>query len=249
MRLKSLALGALSVGLIYFGSVAAQAQDRAAGTNDSDVRRGDKPKKENRPPKNQTKTDSDITTVLIFPPDTPSPAGMADQLTDTVTRVIQRRLDATKKYHCLIFRRSMPSVRRALIEGTITNLDTDKPFNPAKVKRISQLTGYPVVFTTDINGYSYDADKHQVTVSISLGLIDYTGSKPLVRSAGEQMVSSDKESKSAKELTLALDVSRDLTEKLMTELFKPKPMTKPAPDVETPDKDAAPDKDKSDTTK
>ena len=237
-----IALSGAGLGLLLLSAaqVPAAAQDQAPGHNDKNVRKSDSEvKKGPRPNKNSKKDGPTIETVLVFPPDTPSPAGgVADQLTDTVTRVIQRRLDASKRYHSIYFTRAVPVVRRAINDGTLTPADTDRPFNSLKAKKVSQLSGYANVFMTDINGYSYDADKHQVTLSISLSLIDYSGSKPVVRSAGEQMVSSDKEPKTATEINIALDVARDLTEKLMTELFKPK-TTAPA---------AAGDADKTDKT-
>ena len=237
------------MGWLLGGAVPAAAQDRPAGNNDNNVRRSETPKKESRPNKDQKKDGPMVQTVLIFPPDTPSPAGIADQLTDTVTRVVQRRLDFSKKYHSVYFLRSMPTVRRAINDGAVTAIDTDRPFNPLKAKKLSQLTGYNTVFMTDINGYSFDADKHQATLSLTLTLIDYSGSKPITRSAGEEMVSSDKEPKSATEITVAMDVARDLTEKLMTELFKPKPAASVTPDAAdktdapaNPAPPAAPDK-------
>ena len=254
-KLKIALSGACFGAVALLGcAVPTAAQDRPAGNNDNNVRKRETPKKESRPNKDQKKDGPMVQTVLVFPPDTPSPAGIADQLTDTVTRVVQRRLDASKKNHSVYFLRSLPTVRRAVSDGAITTLDTDSPFNLVKVKRLSQLTGYATVFTTDINGYSFDADKHQATLSITLSLIDYSGSKPITRSAGEQMVSSDKEAKSATEITVAMDVARDLTEKLMTELFKPKPVTPVTPDAadktDAPDKTAAPaTPDKTEPTK
>ena len=242
---SKIALSGACFGLmaLFAAQVPATAQDQAPGHNDNDVRKTEvEVKKGPRPNKNTKKDGPNIETVLLFPPDTPSPAGMADQLTDTVTRVEQRRLNASKRYQSVYFTRAVPVIRRAVNDGTLTPADTDRPFNPLKAKKISQLSGYANIFMTDINGYSYDADKHQVTLSISLSLIDYSGSKPVVRSAGEQMVSSDKEPKSATEITIALDVARDLTEKLMTELFKPKTTAPAAPS------DAADKTDKTDKT-
>ncbi len=256
-RKLKIALSSAGLGLFWaIGAAPVTAQDVSAGHNDHDVRKPEKPKKESRPNKDQNRDNGTIQTVLVFPPDTPSPPGIADQLTDTVTRVIQRRLSASNKYHSVYFTGGSASVRRAVSDGRLTAADTDRPFNPLKAKKISALTGYANVFMTDINGYSFDADKHQVTLSISLSLIDYSGSKPVVRSAGEQMESSAKASKNGTELTIAMDVARDLTEKLMTELFKPKPVTAtPAATDDAGDKDkaAAPEKtdktDKSDPTK
>ena len=231
------------LGLIGRGMLpAATAQD--SGTMQTpDAPAPDKTKKPQKPkkqspsakPAKEKKSNKpvEVRRVLMFPPDLPSPAGISDQLTDDILRVVQRRLEATGNYYATPFLRSLPTVKRAVNEGTLTAGDTDRPFNIVKIKRLAQIGGYSMVFWPSVTSYAYDADKHQVTLGLSLSLYDYAGEKPIVRTAAEDLTVTGDASKT--EVALALNTARDLTEKLMTELFKPRPITKEGDAPKAPD--------------
>jgi hypothetical protein len=167
-------------------------------------------------------------TILVFPPDTKG--GASDQLTDVITNTEQGRIGLTTNYQSLFFIRSIPSVRRALSEASLTTADISHPFDSdAKLKRVSQNAGYDMVLVTSIDDYTYDAAKNQVNMTISARLIDFSGDKPIVRAAAESGKSPDGTS-NIPEVKLALGVARSIADRLMTQLLTPGKRTPtPAP--------------------
>jgi hypothetical protein len=159
--------------------------------------------------------------VLVFPTDTKG--GTSDQIVDMITDVVQGRLAASDRYHSVYFLSSLPTIRRALTEATLSQTDVKNPFdNDTKVKKVARIAGYDMALVTSIDDYQYDAAKNQVSMVMSARLVDVAGGNP--RAAAESGTSSLPAPKSATELTLAEKVSRDLTEKLMTALLgTPKP--------------------------
>ncbi len=155
--------------------------------------------------------------ILVFPTDTKG--GASDQLADIITETVQGRIAAGGRYQTVYFLRSIPTVTRALNEATLTVNEVSHPFDDdIKLRKLMPYSGYDLALTTSVDSYSYDSAKNQVTLLISARLIDFRGEKPVVRAAAENG-SSPENGGNAKELTLANQVGKSITEKLMTSLL------------------------------
>lgn len=164
--------------------------------------------------------------ILVFPTDTKG--GVSDQLSDIISDTIQARISASGRFQSVYFLRSIPTIARALNEATLTANEVSHPFDDdAKLRKLMPNTGFDMALTTSVDSYTYDSAKNQVTLLISARLIDFRGEKPVVRAAAENG-SSPANGGNAKELTLASDVAKNITEKLMTSLLAPSPAA-PAP--------------------
>lgn len=162
--------------------------------------------------------------VLVFPTDTKG--GVGDQVADDIASVIQSRLSLAKIYEPIAFLPSIPTVKLAVAEQTLTQADIKKPFDSdAKLKKLSGVTSYDMVFVSSIDDYQYDSAKNQVSVVMSARLIDYSGAKAVVRSAA-QSATSPENGGNTPELKIATELLRTLTDKLMTAIITPKPPTK-----------------------
>jgi hypothetical protein len=162
--------------------------------------------------------------VLVFPTDTKG--GVSDQVGDDVVSVEKSRLSLSKMYSPIEFLASIPTVKLAISEQTLTQNDVKKPFDSdAKLKKLSGVTGYDLLLVSSIDDYEYDAAKNQVSVVMSARLIDYSGAKAVVRSAA-QSATSPAGAGNTPELKIATDVVRSLMDKLMTAILTPKPTTK-----------------------
>lgn len=158
--------------------------------------------------------------VLVFPPDTKG--GVSDQLTDIVSDVEQARLALSNDYRSAYFTIALPTIRRALLESSLSTGDTSAPFDDlTKAKKLAQIAGYDMVLVTSIDDYQYDAAKKKISLVMSARLIDLSKDKPVIRSAGESAASADNAAKSEKDIAPALQVARDLTEKIMSDILKP----------------------------
>lgn len=173
--------------------------------------------------------------VLVFPPDVANTETSDDgfnpeQLTDIVVDVIQSRLKSVGGYRTVYYSRGLPTIRRAVIEGTITTAEADRPFAPdEKVRRLAQLTGHDLVLVSSIDDYQYDPEKNQVTLVMSARLIDFAPEKKAIRAVGESMTGPEAP-KGKKQLEVALEAARTLTEKMINELLRPaKPASEQKP--------------------
>ncbi len=175
--------------------------------------------------------------AVIFPVDTsagadaaaPAAAGSSakDQLGDILTDVAQSRLTASGRFHSVLFRRSLPTVRRALNENSLSAAEVDKPTGTdLRVRKLTTLAGYDLALVMSIDSYEYDTDKNQVSIVMSARLIDLAG-KP--RGAGINGTSPAKAPEGAKEIDLASKLARDLAEQMMTSLLAPPKTAAPVP--------------------
>ncbi len=162
--------------------------------------------------------------VLVFPTDTKG--GVSNQVADDVVSVEKSRLSLSKTYSPIEFLPSIPTVKLALTEQTLTLAEVKKPFDSdAKLKKLAGVTGYDLVLVSSIDDYEYDATKNQVSVVMSARLIDYSGAKSVVRSAA-QSATSPAAAGNTPELKIATELVRGLMDKLMTSIITPKPTTK-----------------------
>lgn len=204
LNIKSLTRRALAIGAVLLGITAlnstASAQDK----------------------KGSAAQPAELKQVLVFQPDTKG--GTSDQISDDILQVIKDRLAATKKYEPVRFLSSLPTVRLAVVQGTLLPADVRKPFdNDAKLKKLSGVTGLSYVIVASVDDYNYDSAKNQVDLVLSVRMIDYTGAKAVVRSAAQS--ASSPAGGNTPELKLASDAAKSLTDKLMTSVLTPRPPT------------------------
>ncbi len=175
--------------------------------------------------------------IFQFPTDSPE-GSKANTLTDIVERGIARRLSNNDEYAVAMFFPAMPLIRRALINHEIDRKDVDKPYDKTeKAKKLATLAGYTLVVLSSINDYQYNADKKQVTLDISIRIVDFSGEKPVViKFVAETATSPADTGKDKTEDKIAIDFARDLVEKLIKDVLKPKAVT-PTP---TPANDKKP---------
>jgi len=173
------------------------------------------------------KTMTPTRVIVVFPTD--AKGGVSDQVSDIITETIQGRVAASGRYQTVYFLRSIPTVARALNEATLTPNEVSHPFDDdTKLKKLMPYTGFDMALTTSIDSYTYDAAKNQVTMLISARLIDFRGEKPVVRAAAENDKSSENAG-NAREIVLASQVAKSITEKLMNTLLgQAAPMMAPA---------------------
>lgn len=159
-------------------------------------------------------------TILVFPPDTKG--GLSDQLTDTILAVEESRLQVSGEYRPLVYRKSIATVRRALQEQALTQADVNPPFDEdSKLKRVTPVTGYDLALVTSLSDYSYDAQKQQASLVMTARLIDYAGKTPVVRSGAVSATTAEKALKDANDVAPVIQLARQLTEQLMTQVLKP----------------------------
>ena len=175
--MRSLTLSVLSLSLV--GGAIAHTRAQSSTQSQPQILKDEKPTAKNdkkkpakkpetkKPPMNgkTTMPAEAVKTVLIFPADT-TLDGTAPTLADIITEVQQAKLQASGKFSTVRYRRSMPSIRRGVADGSLGTPDVDKPYDvsDAKVKRLAGLAGYPVTLVTTINDYQYDAAKNQVSL-------------------------------------------------------------------------------------
>lgn len=197
------------------------------------AKKGKSAHKDNGKRGRQSMVQVDKPVVLVFPPDTKG--GPSDQLVDVILDVEKGRLIGTQKYGALTFNANLSSVRRALNEQSIASTDTTPPFDSlSKSQKLASLTGYKYVLTTSLDDYQYDADKQQITVIMTVKLVDFTGTSPRIVSIGDSASSAPKAARDANDIGPALDVTRSLTEKLMTQVLSPTRAAAPAAPAGTP---------------
>jgi hypothetical protein len=170
-------------------------------------------------------TPHELKNILVFTTDTKG--GVSDQVADDIVAVIKSRLMATKMYQPIGFPSSIPTVKLALAEQTLTQSDVRKPFDSdVKLKKLAGVTGYNYVIVSSIDDYQYDTTKNQVSIVLSIRLVDYSGAKPVPRSAGSSATSAVNTTNTP-ELKIASDLVRGLADKLMTAILTPTPTTQP----------------------
>ena len=162
-------------------------------------------------------------TVMVMPVDTAN--ATAAELSDTVSSVEVSRLQLTHKFKPSIFTAGLPPIQRARLEGTLTVADTSAPWNDdAKLKKLAAFLSADAALVVSISDYSYDPDKHQVSLIMSARLVTYGGKKPVVRTGAESMSTAAGAVHAPDDVLAVVATARDLTDKLMSDvLMAPKP--------------------------
>ena len=156
--------------------------------------------------------------VVLFPPETKG--GVSDEIADAITDVVQSRLTLSGKYRTVYFLPSSPTIRRGMLENTLTKEEVDKPVaTSARIKKLTELTGHDMAFVVSIIDYQFDKAANKVSMVLSAKLLDYTGAAP--HGTNRNGDSPDKPAAKATEYDLASALARNLTEKMVTDLLSP----------------------------
>lgn len=187
--------------------------------------------------KQETKTEAPSgPVVLVFPPDTL--AGAGDLTVDVITEGEESRLNASHAYQPLAFLRSLPTIRRGLNDGTLSNADVTPPFEDVpKLKKLAQAAGVNFVLATAFDTYHFDPEKGQIHITLNARLIDFSGAKPEVHNATAGGVTPEKSAQHDTDVAAARQLVRSLTGQLMDSL-----LPKPAPASAAPAARRGPDK-------
>ncbi len=214
--LRSTLLCALSLSLV--GGLMSSSSARQ---DKKETKKSAKKAEEKKPPVAKQVPSEPLRIVLIFPIDTDA-EGVAPTLSDAVVEVQQKKLEASEKYSTVKYRRTLPAIRRGFADGSLGSPDVDKPYDAsdAKVKRLASLTNYPITLVTTLNDYQYDAAKNQVSLVMTMKMVDFSKDPPVVKSAGDSYISPEG-AKGKKESAVAMEAARAATEKMMTDLLSP----------------------------
>jgi hypothetical protein len=186
-------------------------------------------KKDKKPPKEAPQSPkTEPKRILLFPTDYQE-GSKAIALTDAVERSITRRLSEKDQYAVTAFFPAMSLIKRAVIQRQIEKKDVEHPYDKTdKAKKLADIAGYNLVVLSSINDYQFDATKKQVTLDISIRIVDFAGEKPAVITfVAETATSPTSTDANATEEKIALDFARDFIEKLMKDVLKPKATEKP----------------------
>lgn len=157
--------------------------------------------------------------VLVFPVDAKGAA--AEQLSDIITDVEKARLASTGNFGTVSFLASLPSIRRGLSEQSLTPTDIHAPFaTTAKAQRLTTAAGYDAAMISSLDSYEYNADNQNVTMVLSIQMIDYSGATPRNYTAANTVTTPAKSVKNATDTTATTEAARNLTEQLMTDVLK-----------------------------
>lgn len=186
-------------------------------------------KKDKKPPKEApTAPKAEPKRILLFPVDFQE-GSKASTLADAIERSITRRLTEKDQYAVTAFFPAMSLIKRAVIQRQIDKKDVEHPYDKTdKAKKLADIAGYNLVILSSINDYQYDATKKQVTLDISIRIVDFAGEKPaVVTFVAETATSPASTDANPNEEKIALDFARDFIEKLMKDVLKPKATEKP----------------------
>jgi len=184
------------------------------GNKTAPTKKTTKPPTKNKKGKNSVVKSVEKKVILVFPIDTRG--GNSDYIRDTLTDEIKARL--TDRYDIASYTASLPAIRRALSEQSIRSSDADAPYNsPVKTKQLTGLTGYSYAIVSSIDDYTYDENKKQISMAISIALYDMSGAKAVSHSAAEETTATAPTADSA-----AISIAaKKLIDKLIAELLDP----------------------------
>ena len=156
--------------------------------------------------------------VLVFPVDAKGAA--AEQLSDIITDVEKARLSTSGMYSGISFLTSLPSIRRAVGEQSLTQADVQPPFaTRTKAQKLTTTAGYDMAVISSLDSYEYNADNQNVTMVLSMQMIDFSGDTPRNYTAADTVTTAPKSAKNATDTTASEQAARSLTEKLMTSVL------------------------------
>ena len=153
--------------------------------------------------------------ALVFPVDAKGAA--AEQLSDIITDVEKARLSTSGMYSGISFLTSLPSIRRAVNEQSLTQADVQPPFaTRTKAQKLTMAAGYDIAVISSMDSYEYSADNQNVTMVLSIQMIDFSGDTPRNYTAADTVTTAPKSAKNAADTTASEPAARSLAEKLMT---------------------------------
>ena len=130
--------------------------------------------------------------------------GTAEQLSDIITDVEKARLSTSGKYSGISFLTSLPSVRRAVNEQSLTAADIQPPYaTRTKAQKLTQAAGYDTAVISSLDSYEYNADNQNVTMILSIQMIDFSGATPRNYTAADTITTPAKSAKNATDTAAA----------------------------------------------
>lgn len=160
--------------------------------------------------------------LLTLPIDAPD--GKGEALTDALDSLVKKRFTEKDVFTLTGFEPNSALIKRALIDRQIDRKDLKKPFdNLPKAKKIANLLGFNLVLLVSINDYQYDEAKRQVTLDVSMRIVDFSGEKPKVEKyVAETATSPANAPKDKGEPQIGADLLNELGEKLIKDMLKEK---------------------------
>lgn len=204
--------------LLAVNSVAFAQAPTTSGTTKPAKAQKSAPKKTKANTKKDSKTPvGKPTVVLVFPLDA---KGTGEQLSDIVTDVIKSRLELSGKYTGISYLTSLPSIRKAVNEQTLSQTDVQPPFTSrTKVQKLAATAGYNFAIVSSLDQYDYNADTQNVSIVLSITLTDFSSGTPKNFTAAEPVTTAAKSAKNATDTVAAEAAVRALTEKLIASVL------------------------------
>jgi hypothetical protein len=164
--------------------------------------------------------EANLPAMLVFPPD--AQRAETESLVDVMTDVSASRLEVSNSFRSVLYARSLPTIIRGLADGSLTSDETRGPFDDnTKAAKLARLMSYPYALVLSIDDYQYDSNKNQVSLVLSARLLDLHGKGlRVVRAVTLPGKSPETAQAGADEETLATDLTRKLSEELMTQVLK-----------------------------
>ncbi len=158
--------------------------------------------------------------ILLFPVD----AKFDDSavVTEIIGGVEESRLNLSSQYSPVYFLSSIPTVKRALLDSSLSPADVAPPFySETKIKKLSEITACETALVSVIEDFKYDTSHRNFSFKITIQLLDFKNSSKAKNQVSQTASSTVNSAKDLNDISSVLPSVRDVTEKLMTALLKP----------------------------
>ena len=155
--------------------------------------------------------------LLLFPFDSSDPS--TAEYASLATNVAWSRLVLSGKYQPIRFYQYLPPIARAMQDQDIGSDDVSAPFSEDNTKglKLAEIADYQYIMLGSIDSYDYNANTHQVSVTMSGRLLKVSGGR-IVNSV---TLSGEYKNPNSSEKSVADHAVRSTADKLMSELLNP----------------------------
>ena len=152
--------------------------------------------------------------LLLFPFDSSDPSTSA--YAELATDVAWSRLVLSGKYQPVRFYRYLSPIARALQDQQLGDQDVSAPFSEDNTKgiRLAKIADYDYILLGSIDSYDYNANTHQVSITMSGRLLKVSGGR-IIKSV---TLSGGYKNPNGSENSIADHAIRTTADKLMTGL-------------------------------
>lgn len=207
----------LSGPCIVPGNAQSSSQSDGAMNDSKKAQKTKPPKKTTGKGKSNKASNAVKRIVVVFPVDA---KGASESLSDIITDVEKARLSTSGQYSGISFLTSLPSVRRSVNEQSLTQTDILPPYAMrTKAQKLTMAAGYDVAMVSSLDSYEYSADNQNVTMVLTIQMIDFSGTTPRNYTAADTVTTPAKSAKNATDTMAAETAARSLAEKLMTSVL------------------------------